>query len=129
MLSNARVHPTLPAVNLERAKNFYTDKLGLKLVREDPGPGALFQAAGGTAIYLYLRGATKADHTVAAFEVSDFDATFKELKSKGIVFEEYNLPNLKTKDGVATMQSPGGVAKAAWFKDSEGNILGIMNMP
>lgn len=128
MLGNAQVHPTLPAVDLERAKKFYTEKLGLKLLREDPSPGAVFQAGGGTAIYLYQRSATRADHTVAGFEVPDFDAVVNDLKSKGIKFEEYDMPNLKTENGVWTMQSPSGTMKGAWFKDSEGNILAITNM-
>jgi catechol 2,3-dioxygenase-like lactoylglutathione lyase family enzyme len=128
MFNNAQAYATLPAADLERAKKFYSEKLGLRLIREDPSPGALFQAGGGTVVYLYQRAATKADHTVAAFEISDFDATFNELKGRGIKFEDYNLPNLKTKNGVFMMQSPAGVMKGAWFKDTEGNILGLTNM-
>jgi catechol 2,3-dioxygenase-like lactoylglutathione lyase family enzyme len=126
MLSNAEVHPTLPAIDLERAKKFYEETLGLKVLKEDPSPGMLFGASNGTAVYLYQRGATKADHTVAVFSVKDVEAEVKELKSKGVKFEEYDMPDMgiKTVDGIATMEG----YKGAWFKDTEGNILGISNM-
>lgn len=125
MLTNATVHPTLPVVDLGRAQKFYEDKLGLKVIQTDPSPGALLQAGGGTGIYIYQRAATKADHTAAAFKVQDVEATVKELKAKGVVFEEVEIPGMgKTVDGVATF----GDMKAAWFKDTEGNMLAITNM-
>ena len=126
MLGNAEIRPTLPAEDLQRAKGFYQETLGLKVLSEDPTPGILFGAGNGTAIYLYQRGKTKADHTEAAFSVSDVEAEVKELKSKGVKFEEYDIPEmgLKTIDGIATMDG----YKSAWFKDTEGNILGIANM-
>jgi len=128
MLDNPKVHPTLPVVDLERAKRFYEEKLGLKVVREDPSPGALLQAGDGTALYIYQRAPTKADHTVAGFEVKDVEATVKELKAKGVVFEDVDFPSLKTKEGIATMATPKGEVKAAWFKDTEGNILAVRNV-
>ncbi|MBU2607957.1 MAG: VOC family protein [Chloroflexi bacterium] len=126
MLNNAPVHVTLPVVDLHRAHEFYEGKLGLKVIQTDPSPGALLQAGEGTSIYLYQRAATKADHTAASFKVKDVEATVKELKAKGIVFEDIEVPGMgvKTVDGVATF----GELKAAWFKDTEGNILGISNM-
>lgn len=124
MLGKASVHPTLPVVDLQRAKKFYQEKLGLKVIKEDPSPGAQLQAANGTSLYIYQRAATKADHTAAGFTVKDVDAEVKELRSKGVVFEEYDMPNLKTVNGIATMDG----VKAAWFKDTEGNILAISNM-
>ena len=124
MLSNAMVAPTLPAVDLKRARRFYEGILGLRVVMEDPSPGIMVQAGKGTMLYVYERGATKADHTVASFAVDDVDAEMKELQKKGIKFEEYNLPGLKTVHGVATV---GGM-KAAWFKDTEGNILSVTQM-
>lgn len=128
MLTNAKVHPTLPAVDLERAKKFYEGTLGLKVVREDPSPGALLQAGEGTAIYIYQRAATKADHTVVGFKVKDVEATVKELKAKGVVFEDVNVLGFKTVEGVATMTTPAGEFKGAWFKDTENNILNVNNM-
>ena len=126
MLTNVPVHPTLPAVDLERAKRFYEEKLDLKVTRTDPSPGVLLQAGEGTQLYIYQRSATKADHTAASFTVADVEAIVKGLKAKGVVFEEVNIPSMgvKTVDGVATM----GEMKAAWFKDTEGNTLAIVNM-
>lgn len=126
MLTKAEVHPTLPAVDLKRARKFYEGVLGLKVIKEDPSPGILFGAGSGTAIYLYQRGATKADHTEASFKVKDVEAEVKELKAKGVKFEEYNIPGMKIKtvNGIATFDG----YKAAWFKDTEGNILAISNM-
>jgi len=128
MLTNAKVHPTLPAVDLERAKKFYQGTLGLKVIQEDPSPGALLQAGGGSTIYIYQRAATKADHTAASFSVKDVEATVKELKAKGVVFEDVNFPGLKVMEGIATMTTPAGEFKGAWFKDTEGNILAVNNM-
>ncbi len=124
LLSDTPVYASMPVVDLQRAKKFYQEKLGLKVVKEDPSPGAVLQAGGGTMLYIYQRAATKADHTAASFMVKDTDATMKELRAKGVVFEEYDMPGLKTVNGVAKM----GPWKGAWFKDTEGNILGISDM-
>jgi predicted enzyme related to lactoylglutathione lyase len=128
MLVNAPVHAILPAVDLGRARKFYEEKLGLKAVRvdPDPAPGVLFQAGDGTKLYIYKRAATKAEHTVAGFIVADVEAEVKELQAKGVVFQELDVPSmgLKTVNGVATM----GTIKGAWFMDTEGNILSVMNI-
>ena len=127
MLTSTTVIPTLPVVDLHRAHEFYEGKLGLKIARVDPPPaaGILFQDGEGTGLYIYQRdGATKADHTTAAFNVDDVDAQVKELKAKGVVFQELDMPGIKTVDGVATI----GAIKAAWFTDTEGNILAVTNM-
>jgi catechol 2,3-dioxygenase-like lactoylglutathione lyase family enzyme len=123
MLSNSVVAPTLPVVDLERARKFYEEKLGLKVVRDDPSPGLMLQGGKGTKIYLYQRSATKADHTVASFEVENIDAEVNELIKKGVRFEEYDMPDMgiKTINGIAVMNGE----KAAWFKDTEGNILAL----
>ena len=85
-------------------------------------PGiASFECGGGTRLELYEREATKADHTVATFEVSDLRATVEQLKSNGVIFEEYDFPDFKTINGIAEL----GPTKAAWFKDTEENILCI----
>ena len=126
MLRNSKVSPTLPAVDIKRARKFYEDKLGLKVIKEDPSPGIILEAGEGTIIYVYQRGKTKADHTVLGFKVDDVESEVKELKSKGVKFEEYNMPamGIKTVNGIATMDG----MKAAWFKDTEGNILSINSM-
>jgi catechol 2,3-dioxygenase-like lactoylglutathione lyase family enzyme len=130
MLKNKSVHPTLPATDLKRARQFYEEKLGLKVVHETR-EDLTMMAGQGSMVYLYHRGPTKADHTVAAFGVDDIESEMKELRSRGVVFEEYSLPDMgiKTVNGVATMKMPEGDMKGAWFKDSEGNILGIEQMP
>ena len=128
MLTNAKVHPTLPVVDLERAKKFYQEKLGLKVIMEDPSPGALLQAGEGTTLYIYQRAATKADHTVVGFSVKDVEATVKDLKAKGVVFEDFETPGLTTVDSITTMRLPTGEFRGAWFKDTEGNILSVNNM-
>ncbi|MDP2729370.1 MAG: VOC family protein [Dehalococcoidales bacterium] len=121
------VHPTLPAVDINRARNFYEEKLGLKVILEDPSPGLMFKV-GDCRLYIYQRGATKADHTVAEFEVDDIEAEMRELRNKGIEFEDVDFPGLKTVNGIATMTMNGGEIRVAWFKDTEGNILAIEEM-
>jgi predicted enzyme related to lactoylglutathione lyase len=128
VLEQAQIVPSLPVVDLGRAVKFYHEKLGLKIIQQDKPEvewgGAVVEGAGGARIYLYKRGATKADHTVLNFGVKDFDAAFKSLKDSGVKFEEYDMPGLKTINGVATWDG----MKSAWFKDTEGNSLGLSNM-
>ncbi len=124
MLASAPIHPTLPVVDLARAKKFYEEKLGLKVIRTDPSPGAVLQAGEGMILYIYQRAATKADHTAASFTVKDVEATVKGLRAKGVVFEEYDMPGPKTVNSIFTM----GEMKGAWFKDTEGNILAVSNL-
>ena len=126
MLNRASVIPTLPAVDLKRARKFYEEKLGLKVVKEDPSPAITLEAGNGTSLYIYQRGATKADHTVAEFDVDDVEAEVKALKAKGVKFEEYDIPSMgiKTVNSIAVMDGH----KGAWFKDTEGNILAISSM-
>jgi catechol 2,3-dioxygenase-like lactoylglutathione lyase family enzyme len=123
MLTNKAVTPTIPVVDLKRARSFYENKLGLKVSREDESMGLMLDAGDCTKVYLYKRAATKADHTVASFEVNDIEAEVKDLKKKGVSFEEYDIPDMgiKTVNGVAAMNGE----KAAWFKDTEGNILAL----
>ena len=124
MLTDKAVAAILPAADLERAANFYEDKLGLK--EEDrSGGGVLLGAGMGTKIFIYEKpGGTKADHTVAGFNVDNVEREVEELRAKGITFEEYDMPGLKTINGIATMDS----VKSAWFKDTEGNIIALNQM-
>jgi len=123
MLSDTMVCPTIPVTDMARAKKFYGETLGLKPGPEDPG-GVVFQAGAGTAVYLYQRGPSQADHTLASFKVDDAEAEVKALAAKGVTFEDYDLPNLKTVNHIATM----GNMKGAWFKDPDGNILSLSEM-
>jgi catechol 2,3-dioxygenase-like lactoylglutathione lyase family enzyme len=125
MLQDSHVATRLPAQDLERAKAFYAEKLGLTPAEERPG-GVRYQCIGSTFVLFETTGAPSGTHTQMAFDVEDLEATMAELRSRGLVFEEYD----GTVDGVVTVEgnypSKGGVGeKGAWFKDSEGNLLGI----
>jgi predicted enzyme related to lactoylglutathione lyase len=122
MLSKARAAATLPAADLGRAKKFYGEVLGLS-VKQEGVDGVEYSAGGGTTVFIYpssFAGTNQA--TAAGFEVDDLDATKKDLESRGVTFEEYDFPGLKTENGIATM--PDG-SKGGWFKDTEGNILSL----
>ena len=122
MLGDLHIHPTIPASDLDRARAFYRDKLGLSPAREMPG-GLIYECAGGSWFILYpTRGAGTATHTLAGWRTSDIEGDVAGLRARGVVLEEYDMPNLKTVNGIATM----GPVRAAWFKDSEGNILGLV---
>jgi catechol 2,3-dioxygenase-like lactoylglutathione lyase family enzyme len=125
MLADSRVTAILPAVDLARAKEFYEKKLGL-LPIDAPVAGAMFKGGQGTVLALYQRDApTKADHTVAGWVVDDIEAVVDTLRRQGVVFEQYDMPGMKTdKRGIATL----GSTKSAWFKDTEGNILSIFEV-
>jgi catechol-2,3-dioxygenase len=114
---------TLPARDLDRAKTFYSDRLGLNPVSEDRA-GVHF-VMGGSRFRLFKSGGVASGaHTQLALVVAELDSVVSELKSRGVEFENYDYPNLKTIDGVADL----GYARAAWFKDSEGNLLGIAEL-
>jgi predicted enzyme related to lactoylglutathione lyase len=123
MLTRSRVNAALPAQDLDRAKAFYQDKLGLQPF-EDDGNNVRYRVADGTEFNVFrTMGTPSGTHTQIAFVVQDIAGEVKDLKSRGVSFEEYDFPNLKTKDSIA--DGPEG-SKAAWFKDSEGNMLSIV---
>ena len=123
MLALSPVHAVLPAVDLKRATSFYSDVLGLEVEPIDSA-NAIVHAGSGTSILIYERAPSTAEHTVAEFTVSDLRSTVSELRSHGVVFEEYDLPGIHTVDGIA--ESDG--YSAAWFRDSERNIIAISQM-
>lgn len=126
MLGDKIATTVLPVIDMERAKSFYTDKLGLSAEGEMTG-GLMLGAGMGTKVFLYEKpGGTKAEHTVLGFNVSDLEAEMKELREKGVTFEEYNIEEMGvvTEDGIAVMDG----IKSAWFKDTEGNIINIVEM-
>jgi predicted enzyme related to lactoylglutathione lyase len=124
MLTNTPLVTILPAVDLNRVKKFYTEKIGLKVSKEFPG-GIFFEDENGALnLYIYKRGPTKADHTVASFMVEDIEKEVMELKEKGVVFEEYDSPVTKTVNSIAAVE--GG--RSSWFKDTEGNILSVSSV-
>lgn len=123
-LATSRVGATLPAADMERAKAFYRDKLGLTPTEESPDLVA-YECGGGTGFMLFPSpNAGKCPTTYAGWEIDDLEAIVQELKSRGVVFEEYDTPAYTTVDGIATFDD----GKAAWFKDSEGNILALSQM-
>jgi catechol 2,3-dioxygenase-like lactoylglutathione lyase family enzyme len=128
MLNDGRVATRLPAQDLERARAFYSERLGLEPVEERPG-GLRYQCGSGEFALFETTGAPSGDHTQMGWEVDDIDATVAELRSRGVVFEEYDIPGLDTVDGIATIEgnypSKGVGERAVWFRDSEGNLLGI----
>jgi catechol 2,3-dioxygenase-like lactoylglutathione lyase family enzyme len=119
----------LPAQDLDRARAFYAEKLGLEPADERPG-GILYRV-GDTEFALFASGGrATGDHTQMGFEVDDIDATVAELKARGVVFEEVDAPGLRTRGGIADIDGnyPSKHAsgeRGAWFHDSEGNLLGI----
>jgi catechol 2,3-dioxygenase-like lactoylglutathione lyase family enzyme len=123
MLAKRRVYATIPVTDMKRAKRWYEEKLGLKPATDNEA-GAQYNLAGGTGFMLYpTQYAGKAPNTLMGFESSDLEKDVAALKKKGVKFEEYDMPGLKTVNSIATM----GEYKGAWFKDSEGNILAIGN--
>jgi catechol 2,3-dioxygenase-like lactoylglutathione lyase family enzyme len=122
MLNDSAVTANVPAADLDRARRFYADTLGLTPVSENPG-GLVYTTAGGTSFFLYqTEYAGQAGHTIAQWHVADVAAEVAELKAKGLEFEHYDLPGTTWDGDVASM---GEMGKAAWFKDSEGNIMCI----
>ena len=128
MLENGRVASRLPAQDLGRARAFYAEKLGLEPVEEREG-GLRYVCAAGEFALFESAGAASGDHTQMGWEVDDIEATVRELRARGVVFEEYDLPGLRTVDGIADIEgnypSKGSGERGAWFRDSEGNMLGI----
>ncbi len=122
MLSAAPMTTILPVIDMERARDFYGNKLGLKPVGMKPDGQFVYACGGGGEIALFPKeGGTKADHTAISFRVNEINAAIKDLKKAGVVFEDYDFPGLKTIDHVCVL----GSEKAAWFKDTEGNYLCI----
>src|SRR5437763_6879032 len=129
MLVDAHVAARLPAQDLDRARRFYAEKLGLEPVEERPG-GLRYRLADGEFALYRSAGAAPGTFTQVAFEVEDHAAAVAELKRRGVVFEDVDVPGLRTTGGVAQVEgnypSKGGKGeRAAWFRDSEGNLLGL----
>jgi catechol 2,3-dioxygenase-like lactoylglutathione lyase family enzyme len=128
MLNDGRVATRLPAQDLQRARAFYSEKLGLEPVEERPG-GLLFKVSGCEFALFESAGASPGTFTQMAWTVDDVDATVAELRSRGVVFDDVDVPGLRTVDGIAEIEgnypSKGSGERGAWFRDSEGNMLGI----
>jgi len=122
MLQTRPMYAYIPAKDLDRARQFYERKLGFKPNEENNG-GVTYQCAGGTACFLYpTPNAGTSQASQAFWQVDDAEREVAELTARGVVFEDYDMPGEKSPSGVVT----AGGAKAAWFKDSEGNIMAII---
>lgn len=126
MINNAQLTTVLPVVDVSRAARFYSDQLGLKDLGVDiTGNHILLSGMGaGIALMPAEEGAQTA-HTVLTFEVDSVTREIRELEGRGVSFFDYDLPDLKTTNHVAVM----GTEKAAWFADTEGNILCLHENP
>jgi catechol 2,3-dioxygenase-like lactoylglutathione lyase family enzyme len=119
MLSDYTIGAMIPATDLQRAKAFYVDTLGFKVIKEE-SEGVQFES-GGVRFDIFPTRASAGTATVAGWIVQDLDAEMEDLRSRGVTFEEYDLPGLKTVNGVAEIEGWRG----SWFKDSEGNVLAV----
>jgi predicted enzyme related to lactoylglutathione lyase len=121
MLQKSPMHAYIPAKDIARARKFYEQTLGLQAKEEYAG-GVVYEFAKGTACFLYPTPNAGTSRASQAFwSVDNVEREVAELKSRGVVFEEYDMPGIKMQNSIAT----GGGAKTAWFKDSEGNILAV----
>lgn len=120
MITSVPLTAVLPVTDIERATVFYRDRLGLVDAGTEPSGNHLLHAGSGSMIALMAteRGA-QSKHTVLSFEVTDIVAEISDLESRGVSFLDYDLPDLRTTDHVCVL----GSEKAAWFSDTEGNIL------
>ncbi|MEU8978773.1 VOC family protein [Streptomyces sp. NPDC048309] len=129
VLARARVATRLPAQDLERARRFYSEQLGLEPVDERPG-GLLYRCGGVDFVVFRSMGAAPGTFTQMAWEVDDIETAVSQLKRRGVVFEEVDVPGFRTRGGIADIDGnyPSKGARGergAWFRDSEGNLMGI----
>jgi catechol 2,3-dioxygenase-like lactoylglutathione lyase family enzyme len=122
MPATALVCATLPTTDLERAKRFYEETVGLTGSRLGLEGGLFYEAAGGTMLHIYETSASTPEHTAAVFLVADLDETMAGLRRRGVSFEEHDLPDRKSENGVFT--DPAGF-RGAFFKDPDGNIVAL----
>jgi predicted enzyme related to lactoylglutathione lyase len=122
MLQRFPMYAYIPAKDMQRARRFYEDKVGLRPKQEIAG-GVVYEFAGGTACFLYpTPNAGTSLASQAFWSVADVEQEVAELRARGVEFEDYDMPGEKSPSGVVT----AGGAKAAWFKDSEGNIMAVI---
>ncbi|WP_427131693.1 VOC family protein [Pseudarthrobacter sp. S9] len=122
MLKELDVIAVLPAKDMARARDFYRDVLGLEPSDTMDEENLLYRSGNGTAFLLYRTdNAGTAKNTQMGWGTDNIEGEVEDLRGRGVVFEEYDFPGLKTENGIAATP----VGKAAWFTDSEGNILNI----
>jgi predicted enzyme related to lactoylglutathione lyase len=122
MLQKSPMYSYIPAKDVKRARQFYEQKLGLKPKQETAG-GVVYEFAEHTACFLYPTPNAGTSRASQAFwQVEDIEREVAELKARGVKFEDYDMPGMTTENGITT----AGGAKSAWFKDSEGNIMALI---
>jgi predicted enzyme related to lactoylglutathione lyase len=122
MLKVRRVGAAMPAQDIQRARQFYEQKLGFKPVQEGADGGVLYMFGETGFMVFPSMGKASGDHTQMAFDVDDIEEAVRDLKRAGVQPEEYDMPGFKTSNGI--IERPDG-EKSAWFKDSEGNLIGL----
>ncbi len=125
MIANARPEPVIPVSDLDAALSYYVDTVGLQLLEryEDlpQTPMARLSTGNGTLALYVSVGAGESRHTLMGFDVDDIESAVEELRGRGVKFEDYDMGELRTENGIARI---GGVA-GAWFRDPDGNILSL----
>jgi catechol 2,3-dioxygenase-like lactoylglutathione lyase family enzyme len=126
VIGNDRVSAVLVSTDLEKSRDFYENRVGLKLTPETIPNHLVFECGNGTTLLVYGRPAPNiADHTQVRFWTNDIDADVAALADRGVVFDDYDTPNFKTVNHIATTP----VGKSAWFKDPDGNTIAIYQAP
>jgi catechol 2,3-dioxygenase-like lactoylglutathione lyase family enzyme len=120
MVSAKMVVATLPVSDLAAGKVFYGETLGLTLLWENPA-SARFRCGDSSEVSIFRRPGTVTAHTVAHFEVADIESEIRDLEAKGVTFLDYTEGPLTTTGHIAQL----GPARAAWFRDPDGNTLGL----
>jgi catechol 2,3-dioxygenase-like lactoylglutathione lyase family enzyme len=127
-LARSAVATRLPAQDLDRARRWYSEKLGLDPVEERPG-GLRYKCGDTYFVVFQSMGKASGESTQMGWEVDDIEATVTDLKARGVEFEEVDIPGMKTVNGIASIDgnypSIGRGERGAWFRDSEGNLLGV----
>ncbi|MGY2743484.1 VOC family protein [Pseudarthrobacter sp. O4] len=123
MLTDSDIMAVLPAKDIKRAKDFYRDKLGLEPSESAEEDSLMYRGGHGTGFLVYqTENAGTAKNTQMGWTTDNLEREMEELRGRGVVFEDYDQPGLKTENGIATAEW----GKSAWFLDSEGNILNIL---
>jgi catechol 2,3-dioxygenase-like lactoylglutathione lyase family enzyme len=123
MMAGNRISAVLCSTDLERSREFYEGTIGLRLAPHTIPNHLVFECGDGTTLLVYGRGAgPTADHTQVRFWTGDIAADVGELRSRGVVFDEFDLPTIRTVEGIATT---AGIGRSAWFKDPDGNTLAV----
>ena len=124
MLQKSPLYAYIPVKDLARARQFYEQKIGLKPKQELPG-GILYEFGQHTACFMYATpNAGTSNASQAFWQVDDIEGEVAELKRRGVAFEHYDTPQIKTENDIA--KPKGGKVKSAWFKDTEGNIMALV---